>query len=192
MCVFVCVRVYIYVCVCVFVHACVYIYIDVCVCVCVRARARVCVCMCVCARVYVCARACVCMCVCVCVCVCVFVCRKPHCLHEIFFDLLNLFHPFWEMFRKQHDNIVIHASHMRNYMLLALGSETVQTFTFRLLQGKQRISVTFQTDGNIPIIVTCLCFPVNCRTRRCIYSRCCLLLLLARVCFYVSSGPFHT
>ena len=30
-------------------------------------------------------------------------------------------------------------------------SETLQTFTCRLLKGKQRTSVTFQTDGNIPI-----------------------------------------
>jgi len=54
------------------------------------------------------------VCVLVCVCgVCVFlcvwcVCRKPQCLHETF-DLLNLFRPFWEMFRKRHDNTVIHA-----------------------------------------------------------------------------------
>jgi len=40
---------------------------------------------------------------------------------------------------------------MRNYMLHALGSETLQTFTFRLLKGKQRTLVTFQTDRNIPI-----------------------------------------
>ena len=33
----------------------------------------------------------------------------------------------------------------------ARGSETLQTFIFRLLKGKQRTSVTFQTDGNIPI-----------------------------------------
>jgi len=55
------------------------------------------------------------------------------------------------MFRKQHDNTVIHASHMGNYMLHARGSETLQTFTFRLLTGKERTSVTFQTDGNITI-----------------------------------------
>jgi len=55
------------------------------------------------------------------------------------------------MFRERHDNTVIHASHMDNYMLHARGSETLQTFTFRFLKGKQRISVTFQTDGNIPI-----------------------------------------
>jgi len=30
-------------------------------------------------------------------------------------------------------------------------SETLQTFTFRLLEGKQKTSVTFQTDSNIPI-----------------------------------------
>ena len=55
------------------------------------------------------------------------------------------------MFRERHDNTVIHASDMGNYMLHARGSETLQTFTFRLLKGKQRTSVTFQTDGNIPI-----------------------------------------
>jgi len=77
----------------------------------------------------------------------VCVCRKTQC----FFDPLNLFRPFWEMFRKWHDNTVILASHMGNYMLHARGSETLQTFTFRLLKGKQRTSVAFQTDGNIPI-----------------------------------------
>ena len=65
--------------------------------------------------------------------------------------LLNLFCPFWEMFCERQDNTVIHASHMGKYMLHAQESETLQTFTFRLLKGKQRTSVTFQTDGNIPI-----------------------------------------
>ena len=55
------------------------------------------------------------------------------------------------MFRERHDNAVIHASQMGNYMLHARESETLQTFTFRLLKGKQITSVTFQTDGNIPI-----------------------------------------
>jgi hypothetical protein len=55
------------------------------------------------------------------------------------------------MFCKRHVNTVIHASRTGNYMLHAQGSETLQTFTFRLLRGKQRTSVTFQTDGNIPI-----------------------------------------
>jgi len=55
------------------------------------------------------------------------------------------------MFLKRHDNTVIHASHMGNYMLHARGSETLQTFTFRLLTGKERTSVTFQTDGHITI-----------------------------------------
>jgi hypothetical protein len=68
-----------------------------------------------------------------------------------FFDLLNLFRPFWEMFRQRHDDTVIHASHMENYMLHARELETLQTFTFRLLKGKQRTSAAFQTDGNIPI-----------------------------------------
>jgi hypothetical protein len=85
------------------------------------------------------------------VCVRACVCRRPQCLHETFFDLLNLFRPFWEMFRKRHDNTVIHASNMGNYILHARGSETLQKFTFRLLTGKERTSVTFQTDGNITI-----------------------------------------
>jgi len=55
------------------------------------------------------------------------------------------------MFRERYDNTVIHASHMDNYMFHTRESETLQTFTFRLLKGKQRTSVTFQTDGNIPI-----------------------------------------
>jgi len=69
----------------------------------------------------------------------------------MFFNLLNLFHPLWEMFCEQQDNTVIHASHMGKYMLHAQKSETLQTFTFRLLKGKQNTSVTFQTDGHIPI-----------------------------------------
>jgi len=36
-------------------------------------------------------------------------------------------------------------------MMHARESETLQTFTFRLLKGKQRTLVTFQTDSNIPI-----------------------------------------
>jgi hypothetical protein len=55
------------------------------------------------------------------------------------------------MFRERHGNTVIHASHVGNYMLHAQGSETLRKVTFRLLKGKQRTSVTFQTDGNIPI-----------------------------------------
>jgi hypothetical protein len=55
------------------------------------------------------------------------------------------------MFRKRHDNTVIHASHMGNYMLHARGSETLQTFTFRLQTGRERTSVTFQADNDIPI-----------------------------------------
>jgi uncharacterized protein (UPF0262 family) len=62
------------------------------------------------------------------------------------------------MFRERHDNTVIHASDMGNYMLHAQGSETLQTFTFRLLKGKQTTSVTFQTDGNIPILLCVFAF----------------------------------
>jgi hypothetical protein len=54
----------------------------------------------------------------------VCLCRKPLCLYT-FFDLLTLFRPFWEMFRERHDNTVIHASHMGNYMLHARESETL-------------------------------------------------------------------
>jgi len=62
------------------------------------------------------------------------------------------------MFRERHDNTVIHASHMGNYVLHARGSETLQTFTFRLLKGKQKTSMPFQTDGNIPISLHVLAF----------------------------------
>jgi hypothetical protein len=55
------------------------------------------------------------------------------------------------MFCERHDSTVIHASHMDNYMLHARESKTLQTFTFRLLKGKQRTSVTFETDGHIPM-----------------------------------------
>ena len=78
-----------------------------------------------------------------------------------FFDLLNLFRPYWEMFRERHTDTVIHASHMGNYMLHALESETLQTFTFRLLKGKQKTSVTFQTDGNITISLHVFAFLLN-------------------------------
>jgi len=40
---------------------------------------------------------------------------------------------------------------MGKYMLHAQELETLQTFTFRFLKGKQKTSVTFQTNGNIPI-----------------------------------------
>jgi hypothetical protein len=55
------------------------------------------------------------------------------------------------MFCEWQDNTVIHDFLMGNYMLHAWESETLQTFTFQLLKGKQKTSVTFQTDGNIPI-----------------------------------------
>jgi hypothetical protein len=58
-------------------------------------------------------------------------------LYDTFFDLVNLFRPLWEMFRKRHDNTVIHASPMGNYMLHARESETLQTFTFPLLKGNK-------------------------------------------------------
>jgi hypothetical protein len=60
------------------------------------------------------------------------------------------------MFRERHDNTVIYASDMGNYMLHARGSESLQTF--RQLKGKQRTSVTFRTDGNIPISLRVFAF----------------------------------
>jgi hypothetical protein len=43
-------------------------------------------------------------------------------------------------------------------MLHPQESETLQTFTFRLLKGKQNISVAFQTDGKIPILLRVFAF----------------------------------
>jgi hypothetical protein len=43
-------------------------------------------------------------------------------------------------------------------MMHAQESETLQTFTFWLLKGKQRTSVTFQTDSNIPILLHVFAF----------------------------------
>jgi len=80
----------------------------------------------------------------------VCLCRLSLCLYT-FFDLLNLFRPFLEMFSERQDNTVIHASHMGTYMLRAQKSETLQTFTFPLLFGKQKTSAIFQADSNIPI-----------------------------------------
>jgi hypothetical protein len=62
------------------------------------------------------------------------------------------------MFCEWQDNTVIPASHMGKYMLHAQELETLQTFTFRLLKGKQKNSVTFQTDGNIPILLHVFAF----------------------------------
>jgi hypothetical protein len=72
-------------------------------------------------------------------------------------------------------------------MLHVPGSQTLQTFTFWLLKGKQRTLYILQHFSDISHRVyhssffTCLPFPINCRTRHCIHSRCCLLFL-ARVC----------
>jgi hypothetical protein len=62
------------------------------------------------------------------------------------------------MFRERHDKTVIPVFDMGNYMLHAQGSETLQTFTFRLLKGKQRTSVTLRTDGNIAISLLVFAF----------------------------------
>jgi hypothetical protein len=61
------------------------------------------------------------------------------------------------MFCEWHENTVIHASDMGNYMLLARGSKTLQTFAFRLLKGK-RTSVAFRTDGIIPVLLDVFAF----------------------------------
>jgi hypothetical protein len=55
------------------------------------------------------------------------------------------------MFSERQDNTVIHVSHMGKYMLRAQKSETLQTFTFPLLLGKQNPSAIFQADGKSPI-----------------------------------------
>ena len=62
------------------------------------------------------------------------------------------------MFCERQDNTVIHASHMGKYTLHSQESKTLQTFTFRLLKGKQSTSVTYQTDGNIPISLRVFAF----------------------------------
>jgi hypothetical protein len=89
---------------------------------------------------------------------CVCLCRQSQCLYDTFFDLLNLFHSFWGMFRERHDNTATNVSALNNYKLHARGSETLQIFTFRLLKGKERTSVTFRIEGNIPISVHVFAF----------------------------------
>jgi len=64
-------------------------------------------------------------------------CRKPLCLYT-FFDLLNLFRPFWEMFCEKHDNTVIHASHMGCYMLHAQESEALKNIYIPAPEGKTK------------------------------------------------------
>jgi len=125
----------------------------------------------------------------------VCLCRKPLCLYYTFFDL-NLFRPFREMFRERHDNTVIHASDMGNYMLHARGSETLQTFTFRLLKGKQRTSVTFRTDGNIPVslhVFASLFIVEQDKTFTMLPSSCCTVLLRKYwTLSYVTWRIFHS
>jgi len=76
---------------------------------------------------------------------------------------------------------------MRRYMLHVPGFQTIQTFTFWLLKGKQTALYIIQHFSDISYrvyhsnFVTCLPFPINCRTRHCIRSSCCLPFL-ARVC----------
>jgi hypothetical protein len=92
------------------------------------------------------------------------------------------------MFREWRDS-VIRVSHMGNYMLHAWGSETLQTFTFRLPKGKQRTSVTFQTDGNIPISLHVLTFLLIVKQDIVFIHDAAFFFLC--VCFCVRSGPFR-
>jgi len=95
------------------------------------------------------------------------------------------------MFRKRHDNTVIHASHRGNYMLHARESETLQTFTLWLPKGKQRTSVTFQTDGNIPISLHVFAFLLIVKQDISFIHNAAFFFL--HVCaFALSCGPFRT
>ena len=130
------------------------------------------------------------MCVCVCVCVCVgspSVYMKPS-------STFSTCRPFWEMFRKRHDNTMIHASHMGNYMLHAGGSVTLQTLTFRLLTGKERTSVTFQTDGNITILLHVFAFLLKTLYSFTMLSFSCTCVLLRNywTLSYVTWRIFHS
>jgi hypothetical protein len=75
---------------------------------------------------------------------------------------------------------------MRKYLLHVPGTQTLQTFTFRLLKGKQRTLFILQHFSDISHrvyhtnFVTRLPLPINCQTSHCIYSRCCILFF-ARV-----------
>jgi hypothetical protein len=60
------------------------------------------------------------------------------------------------MFRKRNDKNVIHASHMRNYMLHAVGSETLQTFTLQLLKKKNSSDISDR--HNVPISIHVFAF----------------------------------
>jgi hypothetical protein len=123
----------------------------------------------------------------------VCLCWKLLCLYT-FFDLPNLFRPFWDMFCERHDNTVIHASHMVNYMLHAQGLEILQTFTFRLLKGKQITSGTFQTDGNIPVSLHVFAFLLIVeRSFTMLPSSCtCVLLRKLWTLLYVTWRIFHS
>jgi hypothetical protein len=84
---------------------------------------------------------------------------------------------------------VIRASHMGNYMLHAQVLETLQMFTFWLPKGKQRTSVTFQTDGNIPVSLHIFAFLLIVEQDIVLIYNAAFFFLC--VCFCVSSGPFH-
>jgi hypothetical protein len=117
----------------------------------------------------------------------VCLCRKPLCLYT-FFDLLTLLRRFCEIFRERHDNTVIHASHMGNYVACSrVGNPT--NIYIPAPEGKTKNISDISNRRQHSNFVTCLCFPINCRTRHLINSQYCLLLL-ARVCFCVVVDPF--
>jgi hypothetical protein len=109
------------------------------------------------------------------------------------FDL-NLFRPFWEMFRELHE---CDRWFWREQLYIArsrVGNPT--NFYIPAPEGKTKTSVTFRADGNIPISLR-LCFPINCATKHCLHSRCCCLLarVLSRKYWtlsYVTSRIFHS
>jgi hypothetical protein len=54
------------------------------------------------------------------------------------------------MFCGRQDNIVIHASHMGKYVACSKVGHPTNIY-IPAAEGKTKTSVTFQTDGNIPI-----------------------------------------
>jgi hypothetical protein len=75
-------------------------------------------------------------------------------------------------------------------MLHAQESETLQTFTFRLLTGLERISVTFQTDGNITVSVHVFALLLTVEQDIVFIHDAAFFLHVCAFC--VSCGPFHT
>ena len=65
----------------------------------------------------------------------VCLCRNPQCLCDIFFVLLNLFLPFWEMFRERHDNTVL-----PTLRVTCLSVSESPVFIWNLLRPSQPVS----------------------------------------------------